>query len=715
MSTRQARTKPRTRRSMEILAEQSEDMHHAELWTQVREELPPDAEDAETYDNGQEKAENAWRWQTSDLVMAGWLHKNNGLWRITSLGRSALGEHPDPASFYEAGQAALSYWKRHKPGFAYAARLVRAIPRGRWLSLDDLSAATGCDRGPLSRWLWGVRPPGAHRVLGSDGLPPPEVLPDDREANAVLRAVAAEQGRADAAAAREDHRIGVAGLQPHLASEEPAGPRTASAWLLRGGGEAGRNMVTQWRETGFCSLAASRLGPVEPPVTKEELRLRVEDRYAYLSYNKRGELAAEFDLFLNRMREDDLVCATNGGFLFLGRVAGDPEWTSAPDQHAVLRRAVEWSDLAVAHEELPQELRGRLQSQHDVVDLTGSISLVRELTGTGRAAAAGREVPEDESTLLSQSTPSAASRSGAELPVPSASLASKLLVDGEWLREVRDLLQDCRQLIFYGPPGTGKTYLAQHIAEHLAGDPRAVKLVQFHPSYAYEDFFEGIRPVVQDKEGAGPLSFALRPGPFRQLVDLADEDPDTPYFLIIDEINRANLAKVFGELYFLLEYRDSTIDLPYSGEFRLPRNVFLIGTMNTADRSIALVDAAMRRRFAFMTLHPDQEPARDLLTRWIERKEGAGEISPGEDVPALHRALNQLIEDKDFRIGPSYLMRPSVYEEGGLERVWRSAILPLLEEHHYGDDLVDVEARYGLTALRGAVGQATPAGNGLAP
>lgn len=715
MPTRQARTKPRTRRSMEILAERSGDVHHAELWKRVRDELPLTVEDTETYDNGQEKGENAWRWQTSDLVIAGWLRKNNGLWRITNLGRAALREHAEAASFYDTALTALSYWKRHKHGFEYATRLVGAIPAGRWLALDDLAHATGCDREPLSRWLWGIRPSGAHRVLDSDGRPAPEVLPDVAETEAVLREIVEEQGHTDATAAGPDARVDVAGLQPYLLPQEPRGSKSASAWLVRGGaGGQGKNLVAQWLEDGYCSLAASRLGQVTTPITREELRLRVEDRYAHLSYNKRGELAAELDLFLNRMHEDDLVCATSAGRLFLGRVTGGPDWVSSPDERAGLRRAVEWSGLEFAHEELPEELRGRLQSQHDVVDLTGAIGLIQELSG-GRRDSAGPEVPEDESALLPPNTPSTTTRSGAELPLPAPELAAKLLVGEEWLREVRDLLQDRQQLIFYGPPGTGKTYLAQHIAEHLAGDPRAVKLVQFHPSYAYEDFFEGFRPVVQEASGAGALTFALRPGPFRQLVDLADEDPDTPYFLIIDEINRANLAKVFGELYFVLEYRDSTIDLQYSGEFRLPRNVFIIGTMNTADRSIALVDAAMRRRFAFLALHPDEEPTQDLLVRWVEKQEEAGEISPSEDVPALHRELNRRIEDKDFKIGPSYLMRTSVYDEGGLERVWKTAVLPLLEEHHYGDDRVDVRGRYGLPALRRAVSRPSQAVESPAP
>lgn len=170
--------------------------------------------------------------------------------------------------------------------------------------------------------------------------------------------------------------------------------------------------------------------------------------------------------------------------------------------------------------------------------------------------------------------------------------------------------------------------------------------------------------------------------------------------LIVDEINRGNLAKVFGELYFLLEYRDRTISLLYSLEetsgFSMPDNVFLIGTMNTADRSIALVDAAMRRRFGFLSLHPDDGHLAGVLPRWLD------EHDLPADRAALLAALNRRIEDREFRIGPSYLMRESAGTEAGLERIWRTSILPLLEEHHAGDD-VDVNARYGLPTLRHVV------------
>ena len=200
---------------------------------------------------------------------------------------------------------------------------------------------------------------------------------------------------------------------------------------------------------------------------------------------------------------------------------------------------------------------------------------------------------------------------------PLVALAEDLLLDQSALEEIAELLTAKGQVVFYGPPGTGKTYVARKLAVALAGDPGRVRLVQFHPSYAYEDFIEGYRPRPSD---AGQPGFDLVPGPMRVLAQRAIDDPGHDYYLVVDELNRGNIAKVFGELYFLLEYRDEEIELQYSDRpFRLPANLRMIGTMNTADRSIALLDAALRRRFAFVPFFPDRRPVRGLLGRWLGR------------------------------------------------------------------------------------------------
>ena len=183
-----------------------------------------------------------------------------------------------------------------------------------------------------------------------------------------------------------------------------------------------------------------------------------------------------------------------------------------------------------------------------------------------------------------------------------ANLAAELLWDDDYLQKIIDGLRDKGQVIFQGPPGTGKTYVAKRIAEWCKQHGGDYRIVQFHPSYAYEDFIEGFRPRLTD---GGQAGFTLTEGPLRLIAEQARGRPDATFILVIDEINRGNLAKVLGELYFLLEYRDEQVALQYSNErFSLPKNLWFIGTMNTTDRSIALVDAALRRRFYFLTSSP---------------------------------------------------------------------------------------------------------------
>jgi 5-methylcytosine-specific restriction protein B len=285
--------------------------------------------------------------------------------------------------------------------------------------------------------------------------------------------------------------------------------------------------------------------------------------------------------------------------------------------------------------------------------------------------------------------------SAVELAPATQELADKLLFPLPWLQDTVTVLRRRRQIILYGPPGTGKTHLAQAIAEHVA--PGNVRLVQFHPSYTYEDFFEGYRPVLDE----GKASFDLVDGPFKRLAQDARDNPEQAFVLIIDEINRANLAKVFGELYFLLEYRDVPVTTQYSKDepFELPKNVYLIGTMNTADRSIALVDAALRRRFAFRRLAPDSEPIADLLRAWL-KKHGLTEHAAD-----LLDALNARLQDADRAIGPTYLMDELIDAPGELELLWSTEILPLLEDQLYGSGQ-DIAATFGLEALREAIASA---------
>ena len=276
-------------------------------------------------------------------------------------------------------------------------------------------------------------------------------------------------------------------------------------------------------------------------------------------------------------------------------------------------------------------------------------------------------------------------------------LAGRLLLPVDFLATVELLLDHKRQVIFQGPPGTGKTFVARKLAVCLAGADERVRLVQFHPSYAYEDFVQGFRPARR----AGQPGFELRNGPLVDAAERAKAEPGEKHFLVIDEINRGNLAKVFGELYFLLEYRDAELRLLYSDDpFVLPGNLYIIGTMNTADRSIALVDLALRRRFHFVEFHPDKPPVQGLLRHWLMQK--ASDMTWVADV--VDRA-NAKLDDRQAAIGPSYFMKGDL-DIDTVRLIWEHNVRPYVEEHLYGEQ--ERIAEFDLDRLRGEMDGSGP-------
>lgn len=256
-------------------------------------------------------------------------------------------------------------------------------------------------------------------------------------------------------------------------------------------------------------------------------------------------------------------------------------------------------------------------------------------------------------------------------------------------------------IILYGPPGTGKTYKLKedYFPLFSKGEEIRYKFVTFHQSFCYEDFVEGIKPVVlasgekvKGEEISGNIGYSIKPGVFRELAEEARKDPSNRYALFIDEINRGNVASIFGELITLiekdkrlnddgdLEKSDWTATLPYSRQlFGVPKNLFIIGTMNTADRSIEALDTALRRRFLFIPTYPRPKLLQDFQPAGF-----------GVNLESLLTAINERLEillDRDHTIGHSHLMclKDASDPLSELKMVFANSIIPLLQEFFYGN------------------------------
>ena len=452
--------------------------------------------------------------------------------------------------------------------------------------------------------------------------------------------------------------------------DPPTLPHTPTLWQVRAGTDA--ESAPTFLELGRIDIGFRWHSDVGAVDSREEFNrlLTAEGRSADTSAHPRSP-GTQLWSFAHEMQAGDLVLVPlPDQQVHIGEITGPYWFDENPDGHSHFRY-IDWLAQNVPHERIGEAatdtfVRWTVQQ----IDDPAALEHVRAFL----------ENPDGDPAPLSLDT-----------------LADDLLYDVSFLRNIVRLLEEKKQVIFQGPPGTGKTYVARRLARALAGADERVRLVQFHPSYAYEDFVQGYRPTLDEEGRAG---FELRDGPLVEMAERAREEPDKAHFLVIDEINRGNLAKVFGELYFLLEYRDSPMRLQYAKEddddFSLPDNLYIIGTMNTADRSIALVDLALRRRFSFVEFHPEKEPIKRLLGRWLD------ENAP--DMPWLAEAVelaNGKLDNREAAIGPSYFMKDDLDEER-VARIWEHDVLPYVEEQLYGQH--DRLAEFGLEALRRELG-----------
>lgn len=254
----------------------------------------------------------------------------------------------------------------------------------------------------------------------------------------------------------------------------------------------------------------------------------------------------------------------------------------------------------------------------------------------------------------------------------------------EWLTRAVDLLRIKRQLVLQGVPGTGKTYIALCLARLLTGgDNEAVRVVQFHPGTTYEEFIEGIKVRSALADGRHDVTYPVEEGVLCSFAAQAAAQPDKSFVLVIDELNRGNVPRIFGELLHLLEYRGQVVELPYSRRlFGLPCNLVVIGTMNPVDRSIAPLDQALRRRFSFLTMNPDAT----VLAAWLAAHSLPDGSLFASQVVGLFVKLNERLRSElgpTAQIGHSHFMVPHL-DETRLRLVWTHHIRPLLDDLYAG-------------------------------
>jgi 5-methylcytosine-specific restriction protein B len=403
---------------------------------------------------------------------------------------------------------------------------------------------------------------------------------------------------------------------------------------------------------------------------KEKIREQIAEKHGG-SPQQVGRSTQQLFNFVAVIQEGDLVIPSDGEkILGIGRFNGD--YFYEPNSDAPHRRHVEWLSID------EWKISGKEGLQTTVYELKKDINLVNI-----------------EKKLFDTTSPPV-------IPVVKDPLKDSKLsgIQGR----IQSILERKRQVIVYGPPGTGKTYWAEKTAQELASYARynrsfgelsndekliilgkdsehkgLVRMCTFHPAYGYEDFIEGYRPTTINDQ----MMFLLQDGIMKKLCRDAIKNPEYKFYLIIDEINRGDIPRIFGELLTVIEKdkREKNILLSVSGEqFYVPDNLYVIGTMNTADRSIALLDTALRRRFGFIELMPDIDVLGNIVVE---------SIPLGPWLLSLNSQLCEHIgrDARNLQIGHSYFLENGqpISSFSKFARIIQDDIIPLIEEYCYED------------------------------
>lgn len=425
----------------------------------------------------------------------------------------------------------------------------------------------------------------------------------------------------------------------------------------------------QWRNCrayNCITLAWEWLGNYSSYKTQKDIAKKLTQLNPYKSHSDEAEVIWHFT---HTMKKGDIVFAKDGEDRIVGYgvVTSGYEFTPGSKNYQNQRK-VEWKGIG--------EWKIKLSIQNSIlINLTGYFGVVRDIKAIINNKSLVHELPNLRVERYTKED-----------------FLDEVFMTEEQVTRLVQLLRRKKNIILQGAPGVGKTFSAKRLAYMMMGekDKKRIEMVQFHQNYSYEDFIMGYKPV----EGG---SFSLNTGVFYDFCKKAEKDPSREYFFIIDEINRGNLSKIFGELLQLIEadYRKNPIKLAYKKEefFSVPSNLYIIGMMNTADRSLAMIDYALRRRFSFFDMHPGFD-----TEGFHNYQKTVGSKRLNKLVECVKEVNKLILEDdslgKGFQIGHSYLIenledsegKKLIFDRELAKSIIEYDLIPLLEEYWFDNE-----------------------------
>jgi 5-methylcytosine-specific restriction protein B len=420
------------------------------------------------------------------------------------------------------------------------------------------------------------------------------------------------------------------------------------------------NNASKWDEfynVGIMGIGWDEIGDLKEFASKDDMKQKMKECYgAELSHKNSAHATWQF---ANEMRVGDVVFAKKGVQVIIGKGIVDSDYIFDENHEEYKNiRKVKW----INHGEWEAPVKLAMKTLTDITAYMDDVAKLNE--------------------LFEKDTPEDVEEKEIEYPAyTEQDFLNEVYLNEDKYTMLVNVLKIKKNIILQGAPGVGKTYAAKRLAYSIMGvkNIERVMMIQFHQSYSYEDFIMGFRP--------SSTGFELKKGPFYTFCKKAEVDSDNDYFFIIDEINRGNLSKIFGELFMLIENDKRGVELPllYSDEkFSVPKNVYVIGMMNTADRSLAMLDYALRRRFAFFELTPAFKS-----DGFIKYQEGLHNSNLNNLIAQIEQ-LNVAIENDEslgqgFKIGHSYFCNATEVTDAWLNSIIDYEIVPLLNEYWFDE------------------------------